>query len=757
MNSHVQSEMLAKPCAKNRAMSIRILSAVLVVTFGLSGGSVFAASNPISKVRVTPLEKQHYAQIYSGEFDVVEFHSTEFVVYADTSQQQRLQEYGIPFIVEIPDLQTFYRERFLAEQSLQGGAQLSTMGGYETFSEIVAHMDSTAAANPTLMTPKFSIGQSIEGRDLWVVKISDNPGIDEGEPEVFFVSLCHAREPAGAAVSLATMDYLVSNYGTDPFVTNLVDTRQIYILPVYNVDGYVYNELTNPGGGGLWRKNRRPDPNGVDTGVDLNRNYGSQWAYNDIGSSPVSGSQTYRGTGPFSEPETQAVSAFIQSRNFSFIHNQHSYSNLELWPVGYDHFFTVDEDVFQHIGDSLTKDNGYVPSIGWDLYPTNGEADDWAYSTLNIPSFTSEIGNNFDGFWAAPSRIPTLIAENIPPNLFIVSIADNPRRVGPPRSPVLAAAADTSFDGDLSLSWADNDIYNPGVAYDVTELTGYSRLTDDAELDNGYWQTERFSLSGARVHSGVSSWRANSVNRGYHWLTSVTPIRIETNDSLKFWTWYDIETDWDYFYVQISTDGGLIYDNLAHPSATTNTNPNGQNRGNGITGPSGDWVELVFDLSAYVGQQIHLRLAYFTDLGFLQEGIYIDDINLVDFYASSAPAATGVTLTNVDLTGKAAGDYSYVVQSIDAEGQIGRNSNIVSVTVDLGCCDTPGDANNDGGFNIADVTFGIARIFSDGPAPPCQDEADSNGDNSFNIADVTYGISRIFASGPAPICGTTGM
>jgi len=73
------------------------------------------------------------------------------------------------------------------------------------------------------------------------------------------------------------------------------------------------------------------------------------------------------------------------------------------------------------------------------------------------------------------------------------------------------------------------------------------------------------------------------------------------------------------------------------------------------------------------------------------------------------------------------------------------------------CCLTPGDADNDGAFNIADITFGIARIFSSGPAPSCQDQADTNGDNSFNIADVTYGIARIFSGGPAPICGSTGL
>lgn len=79
-----------------------------------------------------------------------------------------------------------------------------------------------------------------------------------------------------------------------------------------------------------------------------------------------------------------------------------------------------------------------------------------------------------------------------------------------------------------------------------------------------------------------------------------------------------------------------------------------------------------------------------------------------------------------------------------------------SVTFQVSCCMTPGDANHDAMFNIADITFDIARIFASGPAPLCQDEADANGDNVFNIADVTYGIARIFSSGPAPVCGTTG-
>jgi len=73
-----------------------------------------------------------------------------------------------------------------------------------------------------------------------------------------------------------------------------------------------------------------------------------------------------------------------------------------------------------------------------------------------------------------------------------------------------------------------------------------------------------------------------------------------------------------------------------------------------------------------------------------------------------------------------------------------------------GCCVTAGDYDNNGSFNIADVTAGIARIFSGGAAPSCQDQADYDSSGAFNIADVTAGIARIFSGGGPPVCGPCG-
>jgi murein tripeptide amidase MpaA len=123
---------------------------------------------------------------------------------------------------------------------------------------------------PNLITPKWSLGTTHEGRQIWAVKISDNPNVNENEPQVFFDALIHAREPQSMATVLYFMYYLLENYGINQEVTYLVNNREIYFVPVLNPDGYVYNQTTNPSGGGDWRKNRRN--NSGSYGVDLNRN-----------------------------------------------------------------------------------------------------------------------------------------------------------------------------------------------------------------------------------------------------------------------------------------------------------------------------------------------------------------------------------------------------------------------------------------------------------------------------------------------------
>ncbi len=718
------------------------MSILCFVAFGAVGySSAWAAEDQISQVRIQEMTKQQYLTMAKMGLDIIEVVGNEFRVLAKPGDIQVLESAGIPFIIEQPDIKAFYKSRYREGE---------TMGGFRTYSEIVAYLDTLTSTYPDITTDKFSIGTSLEGRDLWVVKISDNPDVDEDEPEILYISLIHAREPCAGEAVLHLMEHFLSNYGTDSLITALVDNRELYFLPVQNPDGYVYNETTDPTGGGMWRKNRRDNGDGT-YGVDLNRNYGFQWGYDDMGSSPTTSRETYRGTAPFSEPETNHVKNFILSRHFSIIHNFHTYSNLELWPYGFDRFFTHKEDFFEVLGDSLTQYNGYHPEIGWTLYPVNGGSDDWAWGdTISKPriiSLTCEIGGYDDGFWPDPSRIPTLVEENVWPNVFLAKIADNPFVLSPPETPVVSCP--DSSEGDYTVSWQVADTINPPVSYRLYELTGKQTVTDDAEQDHGYWETARMALTTDRSHSGSSSWFSQSANRAHHWLVSTTPYTVKPGDSLRFWIWYAIEQDWDYFYVQLSTDGGYTYVNLAN-DLTTNDNPNGTNLGNGITGSSGDWVYAKFDLSAYEGQQVMFRLAYYTDDYYTEEGVYLDDIENIDVFGSEVLIASGVTDTFHTFTGKPTGEYWYRVAAVDAQNQMSRRSPLAYTKVYQAIL--YGDADGSGTVNVADVTYLVNYLFKGGPAPNPLELGDADCSGTINVADLTFLIDYLFKGGPAPDC-----
>ena len=109
----------------------------------------------------------------------------------------------------------------------------------------------------------LNIGTTGEGRPIYAIRISDNPNTDEPEPAILFTAMHHAREPMSPHILVYTMQELAAHYGTDSVITNLVNEREIWFIPMVNPDGYAFNEATSPSGGGLWRKRRLLD---VETG-----------------------------------------------------------------------------------------------------------------------------------------------------------------------------------------------------------------------------------------------------------------------------------------------------------------------------------------------------------------------------------------------------------------------------------------------------------------------------------------------------------
>lgn len=358
-------------------------------------------------------------------------------IFLNEKEYEILKSTGLKYDVLIDDWYKYYNsisktteteDRLSLQKSRElygvSGFGYGSMGGHYTLQEVNNKLDSIHLQYPQLTTKKFQIGTSVENRPIYAIKISDNPDQSENEPEVLFTGLTHAREPQGMMNTIYFMYYLLENYGSDTEVTYLVNNRQIYFVPVVNVDGYEYNRSISPDGGGMWRKNRRPPD-----GVDLNRNYGYKWGCDNIGSSPSSYSEVYRGALAFSEPETQAIRDLCNSHNFKVAFNYHTYGNLVVIPWGYSNSVTPDSVIYSEFSSDITKYNKYTWGVGTGTvgYTTNGDSDDWMYGEQTtkekIISFTPEVGNNDDGFWASKSRILPIAEENLFPNLYLTWVA----------------------------------------------------------------------------------------------------------------------------------------------------------------------------------------------------------------------------------------------------------------------------------------------------------------------------------------------
>jgi carboxypeptidase T len=343
-----------------------------------------------------------------------------------------------------------------------------SMGGYWTLAEVKMKLDELVAndTQDVIADKLDTLGTTGQGRPVWGLKIAKAVAGPDTRPVAFFNALTHAREPEGMQALFYFIDDLLSKYGTDPTATYLLDHRVIYVVPVVNPDGYVRNQTTNPGGGGLWRKNLRDnDGSGTVTssdGVDINRNFGHQFGLDNVGSSGSIGAQTYRGPSAFSEAETQIqrdiVVALQPKTGFSF----HTYGDLLLHAWGYTVTAPPDSNAFHEWEDDMSLGNGYLTGQAIRvLYAVNGEFNDWVYGDVALKprgfTWTPEIGGPSDGFWPAPSRIVPLAEENLRACYYVASIA----------GPYVRVERSNVIDGPLvagSSRWVEVRARNKGVS-----------------------------------------------------------------------------------------------------------------------------------------------------------------------------------------------------------------------------------------------------------------------------------------------------
>lgn len=443
-----------------------------------------------------------------------------------------LQNQGFSYEIVIPDVKQHYLSQTTVaspeddcstasiDYPTPVNYNLGTMGGFFKYQEILDHLDSMAAKYPHLINTRQPISTTNlthEGRQIYWLRISDNPTQDENEPEAIYTAVHHAREPGSVAQLLFFMWYMLENYATDPEIQYLVDNTELYFIPVVNPDGYVYNEVNDPNGGGLWRKNRRNNGGGS-YGVDLNRNYGYQWGFDNSGSSPNIHSSTYRGPSAFSEPETQNVRDFCAAHQFQIALNYHTYGNLLIYPWGYSDSHTVDSTTFVNFARLMTEENDYVAGTGTETvgYVVNGDTDDWMYGDTvmkgKIISMTPEVGPGIYGFWPPATEIIPHGKENILQNISVPRFLLNYGQVKDQSDVVLSAVSGTipfevkrlGFQNGpltVSLQPISNNIFTVGasktftlnqfesafdsISYQLTNLQNNTEVVFLLTLDNG--------------------------------------------------------------------------------------------------------------------------------------------------------------------------------------------------------------------------------------------------------------------------------
>ncbi|NXL99208.1 CBPA2 Carboxypeptidase, partial [Tyrannus savana] len=246
-----------------------------------------------------------------------------------------LESQGIGYSILIEDLQDVLdkEKQDMAESAQRERSASFDFGSYHTLDDIYGELDHLASEHS--FVEKIQIGESYEKRPLYALKFSTG---GSARPAIWLDAGIHSREWVTQASALWIANQIASSYGTDSFVTSLLDKMDLFLLPVANPDGFVYTHTSNR----MWRKTRSKNPGSVCFGVDPNRNWDAGFGGCPLLAPPGPGasnkpcSDSYHGPSANSEVEVRSVADFIKNHgNFKAFLTLHSYSQLLMYPYGY--------------------------------------------------------------------------------------------------------------------------------------------------------------------------------------------------------------------------------------------------------------------------------------------------------------------------------------------------------------------------------------------------------------------------------------
>lgn len=497
--------------------------------------------------------------------------------------------------------------------------------GYHDFAEMTQAVNQIVADHPTIASQQV-IGQSYEGRNIVAVKISDNVGTDESEPEVMFTSSQHAREILTVEMALYIMNQLTDGYGADSRVTGLVDSREIWVVPNVNPDGSEYDKTST--GFRSWRKNRQPNAGTSAVGTDLNRNWDYLWGCCG-GSSGTASSQTYRGSSPESAPEVGVVADFVRTRVVGGVQqitahiDWHTYGELILFPYGYTYADTgpgldaTDRQAFEALGNHMGQTNGYTVEQASDLYITDGTIDDWMWGVHGIFSYTFEMypTGSSPGFYPSDTTIGRETSRNREAVLRLLEYADCPYEIigvtcGPP------AAVVWSDDFETDRGWTRNP-----NGTDTATAGLWERADPQATSSSGTQLQLGTTTSGADALTtgplAGSSAGTHDVDGGVTRVLSPTIALPSTGDVSLTASWYlahlNNASSADYFRVSV-VSGGTTTQVFQQLGAASNR--------------AGSWGPLSADLGQWRGQTVRILVEAADASGASLVEAAVDDVQI---------------------------------------------------------------------------------------------------------------------------------
>jgi hypothetical protein len=453
---------------RNRRLWVLLgaVAAVLVVLGMSPAPSAVADSNQLFVYRVSASTDAAAQRLFRAGFDVLENRTgTDLFVLGDTATADRLRAAGFrPTVVEKLDPVGWKAPstRLVPDAAGPVGAPIDETydGGYHTVRAQYAHLAKVAADHPNLATV-VDYGDSYlktrnpaTGYDLMAICLTHKQSGDCAltpnvpKPRFLFMTQIHAREIITGDIAWRFIDHLANDYGHDSDVTALLDSTEVWVVPIVNPDGV---DVVQQGGNRpyLQRKNvdavsgshcSNPPSGSNQSGVDLNRNTKTHWDTTGVDPNPCG--QTYPGKAGDSEPETKAIEGlfrklFADQRGPNdgdaapatargAMITMHSYAGMNLFPWGWTNAHTANDGPLRRIAKKMSSYNGYrYGQPGEILYNASGTSDDWSYGELGVASFTIEAAS-CGSFTPKYSCTATDYAKNLPAIMYVAKIAKAP-------------------------------------------------------------------------------------------------------------------------------------------------------------------------------------------------------------------------------------------------------------------------------------------------------------------------------------------